>query len=152
EGTRAYENNTIGKYDKEFRAFKTDVRENFDSPMMERVFPAGTVFDDVLIEVSGPVSFGRQMGTYPILIGIPEKIPVGAVVKAAAVSYGQRSLTALQYPIRINHLPPSALKWIPGISQKSAAKLITKMPFRNSEEFSKAVTVPQELIELMDFS
>lgn len=73
EGTRAYENNTIGKYEKEFHAFKMDVRENFDAPMMKRVFPVGTVFDDVLIEVSGSVSFGRQMGTYPILIGIPEK-------------------------------------------------------------------------------
>lgn len=152
EGTRAYENNTIGRYEKEFHAFKTDVRENFDAPMMKRVFPVGTVFDEVLIEVSGSVSFGRQMGTYPVLIGIPESIPVGTVVKAAAVSYGPRSLTALQCPIHINHLSPSALKWIPGISQKSAAKLITKMPFKNGEELSNAVPVPKELISLMDFS
>ena len=80
EGTRAYENNTIGKFDKQFHAFKDDVRANFDVPMLERVFPVGTVFNDVLIEVSGQVSFGRQMGTYPVLIGIPQKLPVGTVV------------------------------------------------------------------------
>lgn len=152
EGTRAYENNTIGKFDKQFHAFKEDVRANFDVPMLERVFPVGTVFSDVLIEVSGQVSFGRQMGTYPVLIGIPQKLPVGTVVSCAAVSYGARSLTALPYPIPVNHLPPAALKWLPGVSAKSASKLLSKMPFRNAEEFEKAVPGAAKLLELIDFS
>jgi len=152
EGTRAYENNTIGKFDKQFHAFKDDVRANFDVPMLERVFPVGTVFSDVLIEVSGQVSFGRQMGTYPVLIGIPQKLPVGTVVSCAAVSYGARSLTALPYPIPVNHLPPAALKWLPGVSAKSASKLLSKMPFRNAEEFEKAVPGAAKLLELIDFS
>ncbi len=70
-GTRAYEHNTLGLHDASFRAFKEFVRTRFDRPMLERVFPIGTVFRDVIIEVPGPVSFGRQMGSYPILIGIP---------------------------------------------------------------------------------
>ncbi|MEE1136183.1 MAG: radical SAM protein [Methanocorpusculum sp.] len=152
EGTKAYENNTLGKFDKQFHAFKEDVRANFDVPMLERVFPIGTVFNDVLIEVSGPVSFGRQMGTYPVLIGIPQKLPVGTVVSCTAVSYGARSLTALPYPIPVNRLPPAALKWLPGVSAKSATNLLSKMPFRNAEEFEKAVPGAAELAKLMDFS
>ena len=151
-GTRAYTDNTLGKHDKEFHAFKTDVREHFDTPMLERVFPVGTVFDDVLIEVSGQVSFGRQMGTYPVLVGVPEKIPVGTLMKTVVVAYGQRSVTALPYPIPINRLPVSALKWIPGISAKTAAKLIAKMPFTSAESLIKAVPDTRTLVHLMDFS
>ena len=152
EGTRAYTDNTIGKHDKEFHAFKNEVREKFDVPMMEKVFPVGTVFDDVLIEVSGAVSFGRQMGTYPVLIGIPEKLPAGAVVRAAVVSYGARSLTALTYPVRINHLPISALKWLPGISAKAAAKVVSKMPFKNADELCRVVPSAKEIAQILDYS
>ena len=152
EGTRAYTDNCLGKFDKQFHAFKEDVRANFDVPMLERVFPIGTVFEKVIVEVSGQVSFGRQMGTYPVLIGIPQKLPVGTVLSAAAVSYGARSLTALPYPIPINRLAPAALKWLPGVSAKSASKLLSKMPFRDAEELIKAVPGAGEVAGLMDFS
>ncbi|MDO5845378.1 MAG: radical SAM protein [Methanocorpusculum sp.] len=154
EGTRAYLDNTLGRFDKQFHAFKEDVRENFDTKMIERVFPAGTVFHDVLIEVSGAVSFGRQMGTYPVLIGIPQNIPAGTMLSAAAVSCGARSLTALPYPIEINRLSPAALKWIPGISAKAAVKLAAKMPFADGDAFLRAAgaDAPKELISLMHFS
>ncbi|HJJ95201.1 MAG TPA: radical SAM protein [Methanocorpusculum sp.] len=152
EGTRAYENNTLGKHDKLFHAFKEDVRTSFDVPMVEKVFPVGTVFEDVFIEVSGPVSFGRQMGTYPILIGIPENLAVGTVVRVAAVSYGARSVTALRYPIRVNTLGPAALKWIPGISAKTAAKLPAKMPFSDADAFLKAAPGAEKIVPYLDFS
>ncbi|HJJ36265.1 MAG TPA: radical SAM protein [Methanocorpusculum sp.] len=152
EGTRAYTDNTLGKHDREFHAFKNDVRETFDTPMLEKVFPLGTVFDDVQVEVSGQISFGRQMGTYPVLVGIPEKIPEGTVLQTSVVAYGQRSMTALPYPIRINHLSIAALKWIPGISAKSATKLVTKMPFRSADEFLKAAPDARALVPYMDFS
>ena len=152
EGTRAYTDNCLGKFDRQFHAFKEDVRANFDVPMLERVFPVGTVFENVLIEVSGPVSFGRQMGTYPVLIGIPQKLAVGTVLSCTAVSYGARSLTALPYPVPVNRLAPAALKWIPGVSAKSASKLLSKMPFKDEDAFLKAVPGAEKLAGLMDFS
>lgn len=152
EGTRAYDNNTLGKFDKQFHKFKEQVRAEFDVAMLERVFPLGTVFEDILIEVSGAVSFGRQMGTYPVLIGVPENIPVGTVISAAVVSYGARSLTALRCPIKINHLRAASLKWLPGISAKSAAKLVSKMPFENESEFLKSVPMAKPLLPNIDFS
>jgi len=92
------------------------------------------------------------MGTYPVLIGIPQKLAVGTVISCAAVSYGARSLTALPYPIPVNRLAPAALKWLPGVSAKSAAKLLSKMPFSSEEDFVKAVPGAAKLSGLMDFS
>ena len=98
------------------------------------------------------VSFGRQMGTYPVLIGIPQKLAVGTVLSCTAVSYGARSLTALPYPVPVNRLAPAALKWIPGVSAKSASKLLSKMPFKDEDAFLKAVPGAEKLAGLMDFS
>ena len=75
EGTPAYTNNTLGKHERRFRQFKEYVRNRIDLPMLQRVFPIGTVLRDVQVEVSGDLSFGRQMGSYPILAGIPLRLP-----------------------------------------------------------------------------
>ena len=149
-GTRAYEHNTIGLYDAKFRAFKEFVRTRFDRPMLERVFPIGTVFRDVLIEVQGPVSFGRQMGSYPILIGIPTCLTPGTVIDLTVVDFGMRSLTALPVPVDINHLPVQALKWLPGVGKKKAAMVAAKRPFNSSESF-RTITGATPLDHLMVF-
>jgi radical SAM superfamily enzyme with C-terminal helix-hairpin-helix motif len=134
-GTRAYEHNTLGLYDAKFRAFKHSVRTTFDRPMLERVFPVGTVFRDVVIEVQGQVSFGRQMGSYPILIGIPTSLTPGTVIDAAVVDFGMRSLTALPVPVDINYLPVQALKWLPGVGKKKASVVAAKRPFVSPDSF-----------------
>jgi len=134
-GTRAYEDNTLGIHDSRFRKFKEFVRKNFDRPMIERVFPIGTVFRNIVMEISGPLSFGRQMGTYPVLVGIPLVLPKGSVIDAAVVDYGSRSLTALPVPIDINNLPHSVLKWLPGVGKNKAAAIAAGRPYHSPEEF-----------------
>ena len=62
EGTPAYTDNTLGKNERRFKAFKEFVRNKIDLPMLQRVFPIGTILRDVRIEVSGELSFGRQPG------------------------------------------------------------------------------------------
>jgi radical SAM superfamily enzyme with C-terminal helix-hairpin-helix motif len=134
-GTPAYSKNTLGQYDRRFRAFKEYVREKIDFPMLKRVFPLGTVLSDVRIEASGDPSFGRQMGSYPLLVGIPLQLPVRTVLDGAIVDWGMRSVTALPVPIDINTLPASALKWLPGIGRKKVAAVIAKRPFKTFEAF-----------------
>jgi radical SAM superfamily enzyme with C-terminal helix-hairpin-helix motif len=136
-GTPAYHNNTLGKFDRRFKQFKEHARKTFDLPMLKRVFPLGTILRDVIIEVSGDLSYGRQMGSYPILAGIPLRLPARTVLDITIVDWGMRSVTALPVPIRINELPASALKWLPGISKKAVAKVIAKRPFRTLEEYRK---------------
>jgi radical SAM superfamily enzyme with C-terminal helix-hairpin-helix motif len=137
EGTPAYTNNTLGKHDRRFRAFKEFVRQKIDLPMLQRVYPVGTVLREVQIEVSGDLSFGRQMGSYPILVGIPVRLARRTIIDAAVVDWGMRSVTALPVPVEINTLSASALKWLPGVGKKKSVAVIAKRPFKTLEEYQK---------------
>jgi radical SAM superfamily enzyme with C-terminal helix-hairpin-helix motif len=137
EGTRAYTHNTLGKYDHRFRRFKEFVRHKIDLPMLQRVFPLGTVLRDVRIEVCGDLSFGRQMGSYPILVGIPVRLSERSILDAVVVDWGMRSVTALPVPIEINMLPATALKWLPGIGKKKVASVLVKRPFATLDEYRR---------------
>jgi radical SAM superfamily enzyme with C-terminal helix-hairpin-helix motif len=137
EGTPAFENNTLGRYERRFRAFKDFVRNTIDLPMLRRVFPLGTVLRDCRIEISGDLSFGRQMGSYPILAGIPLRLPERTVTDVVVVDWGMRSITALPVPVTINALPASALRWLPGIGKKKIASVIAKRPFRDLEAYQR---------------
>jgi len=85
-----------------FRSFKESVRKSFDLPMLRKVFPAATVLSEVIIEKEGETSFGRQMGSYPILVGFPVRLPARSVTDAVVVDHGMRSVTALPVPVRVN--------------------------------------------------
>jgi radical SAM superfamily enzyme with C-terminal helix-hairpin-helix motif len=128
-GTRAYHENTLGRHDRLFRGFKDQVRRSFDRPMISRVFPLGTILRHLIIEVTGQPSFGRQMGSYPVLVGIPLPLPVRTVLDAVVVDWGMRSITALPYPVDVNRLPSRALGWLPGIGKRRAAALAAARPF-----------------------
>jgi radical SAM superfamily enzyme with C-terminal helix-hairpin-helix motif len=149
-GTRAYNTNTLGLHDAGFRAFKEFVRTKFDRPMLERVYPVGTVLRDIIIEIPGQVSFGRQMGSYPILLGIPMLLTPRTVMDAAVVDFGMRSLTALPVPVDINAIPVQAIRWLPGVGKKKAAAVAAKRPFHTLESFRK-VTGITPLDHLMVF-
>ena len=135
EGTPAYTNNTLGRHEQRFRAFKEFVRQKIDLPMLQRVFPIGTVLRDVRIEVTGALSFGRQMGSYPILTGIPVRLAERSIIDAVVVDWGMRSVTALPVPVEINTLPPTAIKWLPGIGKKKVAALLGRRPFKTLEAY-----------------
>ena len=135
EGTPAYTNNTLGKYDRRFRIFKDFVRRNIDLPMLQRVYPPGTVLRDVHIEVSGDLSFGRQMGSYPILVGIPMRLEKRRTIDVVIVDWGMRSVTAIPVPVEINTLPATAIKWLPGIGKKKVAAVIAKRPFETLQAY-----------------
>ncbi len=137
EGTPAYTNNTLGKHDRRFRAFKEFVRNKIDLPMLQQVFPIGPILRDVRIEVSGEISFGRQPGSYPILAGIPVNFPVRSVVDVVVVDWGMRSITALPLPLNVNTLPAPALRWMPGVGKKRVVAVLAKRPFANVAAFVK---------------
>lgn len=137
EGTAAYTKNTLGEHDARFRVFKEWTRREFDEPMLRRVFPVGTVLSDVVVEIPGKPSFGRQMGSYPILVGIPLELPARTVLDAVVVDWGMRSVTALPCPVEVNTLPITALRWLPGVGRKRAATIAARRPFRDLAEFRK---------------
>ncbi len=137
EGTPAFAANMLGKHDRRFRQFKEYVRNRIDLPMLQRIFPAGTVLHEVIVEESGDLSFGRQMGSYPILAGIPLRLPLRTVTNVVVVDWGMRSVTALPVPVRVNELPASALRWLPGVGKKKLAAVIAKRPFADLAAYRK---------------
>lgn len=139
EGTRAYGANTIKVHDRRFRQFRDYVRTNIDLPLIRKVFPAGTVIRNVLIEESGPLSFGRPMGSYPPLIGLPLYLDWFTLIDAVILDAGPRSLTALPVPVAINSLPAKALAWLPGIGKTGAVKMISRRPFHSVAELRRLI-------------
>jgi len=137
EGTPVYANNTLGKHERRFRAFKDFVRQKIDFPMLRRVFPVGTVLRDIRVEISGDISFGRQPGSYPILVGIPVNLPIRMILDVVVVDWGMRSVTALPLPLNVNTLPASALRWMPGVGKKRVAAVMAKRPFASVDAFTK---------------
>ncbi len=82
-----------------FYHFKEWVRKEFDHPMLKKVFPEGTHIEEVIPEYhDGMITFGRPLGSYPILIGIREKIPLGSPVNVQVTEHGYRSITGVLVP------------------------------------------------------
>ena len=110
---------------REFRRFKDAVRTTIDHEMLRRVVPEGTVLRDVFLELhDGHVTYGRQIGTYAILVGLPYHPPLNRFVDVRVVSHGQRSVTAVEYPLDVNHAPLAAISALPGIGAKRAARIV----------------------------
>jgi len=98
------------------------VRTEIDHTMLARVVPEGTVLRDVYTEMhEGKITFGRQVGTYGLLVGVPYELPLNRFVDLKVTSHGQRSLTAVQYPFDVNTATLRAISALPGIGAKRAA-------------------------------
>ena len=127
----------------EFRRFKESVRSGVDHEMLRRVVPEGTVLRDVYLEIGhGHVTYGRQVGTYPILVGLPYAASLGRFVDVRVVSHGQRSLTAVEYPLDVNVAPFGALSALPGIGAKRAARIVRARPFGSLPAFAASLDDP----------
>src|SRR5206468_64298 len=83
----------------------------------------------------GHVTYGRQIGTYPILVGLPYRTGMDRFVDVRVVSHGQRSLTAVEYPLDVNHAPLAAISALPGIGAKRAARIVRARPFDSPHAF-----------------
>jgi radical SAM superfamily enzyme with C-terminal helix-hairpin-helix motif len=128
---------------REFRRFKEAVRTTIDHEMLRRVVPEGTVLRDVFLELQeGHVTFGRQIGTYPILVGLPYRTGLDRFVDVRVVSHGQRSLTAVEYPLDVNRASLAAISALPGIGAKRAARIVRARPFDSLPAFAASLDDP----------
>ena len=130
----------IKKHHSKFIKHKKLVREQIDRPMLERMIPQGTVLRNAIAEKhDGKTTFARQLGTYPILIGIPYTIPVGSFVDVVITDYGFRSVTGFSTPFNINTATETALQALPGIGRKRAIRLIRSRPFKSISELNSVL-------------
>ena len=133
---------------KNFRQFKREVREEIDRPLLEEMLPSGTILRDVWWEshddrirrpeqVLNPgyrdeairgkagVTFGRQIGAYPILVGVQYKIPLESSSDIMVTSHGKRSITGVELDLDVNTATEHQLQSIPGIGSKGAWRLVS---------------------------
>jgi len=74
------------------------VRQEIDIPMLQRLFPVGTVLRDLCSEVhNGQTTFLRQIGSYPIVVAVPERLPLHERFDVRITGYMRRSLMAERF-------------------------------------------------------
>ena len=113
----------------QFKRYKRAVREEVDRPMLERVAPPGTVLPEVHLEYhQDGKTFGRQLGTYPLLVGIPGERELGTTLDVAVVDWGYRSVTGVPHPLDVNDASMDELRAIPGVGDSRAADLVVSRP------------------------
>jgi radical SAM superfamily enzyme with C-terminal helix-hairpin-helix motif len=133
---------------KQFNMFKTNVRDTIDGPLLEELFPMGSVLSDVHWEThdgrtrlpahldeahtaeasrgKAGITFGRQIGAYPILIGVEYHIPLETQSDVVITGHGARSITGVETNLDHEQMTQKHLESIPGIGEKTAWKLISQ--------------------------
>ncbi len=135
------------EYEQEFREFKKSVRKDIDQPLLEKMFPLGTVLRDVYMEKrEGEKTFGRQVGTYPLLVGVDYGLELGKYYDIAVTDYGYRSITGVHYPLKIGEAEYKQLKALPKIDDERAGIIFRKKP-GNIEELENIVGADASVLE-----
>ena len=119
-----------------FKKYKREVREEIDNPMLQRVAPPGTVLPNVYLEYHRDgKTFGRQLGTYSLLVALPGERELGRTVDVAVTDHGFRSVTGVPYPLDINAASMAELESLPGVGRQRAGNIVVDRPYRSVEEF-----------------
>ena len=131
-----------------FQAFKRSIREEIDKPLLQEMFPIGTelkgiwweahddrirrpeqVLDkmhrDSSVHGRAGITFGRQIGAYPILVGTPYQIPLETESDIIVTGHGMRSISGVETNLSINSASQSQLEAIPGIGNKAAWRIVS---------------------------
>jgi len=131
----------IRKHKRFFKIFKEKVKKEIELPLMKRLVPAGTILREVYTEKHiGNYTYARQVGSYPLIIKVPEKLKLGVFMDFTIVNHNHRSVYGVPYPLRINEASPRLIALIPGISRKDSIAILKKRPFKNIEELSKVIS------------
>lgn len=137
---------------KRFKRFKERVRSEIDQEMLKRVVPYGTVLRNVYTELhDGAITFGRQIGSYPLLVGIPYKLDLEKFYDVIVTGWGFRSITALEYPFPINTANMSAISSLPGIGKRRAATIVRHRPYKDYESLASVLDDPEVSENLRPF-
>ena len=111
---------------------KREIRETNDTPMLKRLAPPGTVLPDVHLEYhQDGTTFGRQLGTYPLLVGLPGERDLGQTVDVAVTGHGYRSVSGVPYPLDVNAASMDELTAIPGVGKQTAGNIVVDRPYES---------------------
>ncbi|MEA3429748.1 MAG: radical SAM protein [Nanoarchaeota archaeon] len=96
-GTRLYDecgNKYIKKNKKNYWSWRDEIRQKIDYPMLQKLLPVGTILKKVRTEIyDGKITFGRQIGTYPLIVGIKGRHELDEFVDVKITGHMLRSVT-----------------------------------------------------------
>jgi radical SAM superfamily enzyme with C-terminal helix-hairpin-helix motif len=144
DGTEMSETGTeiADDHKKLFKQYKGEVREEIDNPMLQRVAPAGTLLPDVHLEYhQDGKTFGRQLGTYPLLVAIPGEHDLGRTIDVAVTDHGYRSVSGVPAPLDLNAASMDELAALPGLGDQRAGTLVVNRPYDSTAEASDALGI-----------
>ncbi len=153
--TKIYKTGTklVNKHKNLFKHFKYKVSTEIERPMLKKIVPPGTILTDVYLEKQdGKTVFARQLGSYPLLVGIPGVSELNKFIDVKITDYGYRSITGIPYPLNLNTASRATLENIPGLGKKRVIRLLAKRPFRSKDEIIKSLddeTVAEELLKFI---
>ncbi|URA09630.1 radical SAM protein [Thermospira aquatica] len=128
-----------------FRHYREKIRKEIDIPMLQRIFPPGTVLRDLIVDGHrGEWSLARQLGSYPIIVKIPRNVSLREHLDAFVIDYRERSLIGLCFPFDVKKLSYHEIQQIPGMAKKAgmlvAQKEISLEDFRESPLYEVLVS------------
>lgn len=145
-GTRMHGYEPVSKNRELFLRCKEKIRNEIDLPMLRRVAPRGTVLKDVRTEMYEKITYARQPGSYPLLVGIPLKLELDRSFDVLVTDHGHRSITGVPVPLDINHLPLKIIRMLP-IDKMHIAEIIQGKPFKNKEDLTKRTSIRGKLLD-----
>ncbi len=96
EGTPLYKtvkNKFLRKNKKYYWKWRNDIRQNIDSPMLQKLVPKETILKDVRMEIyDGKTTFGRHLGTYPLIVGIKQRLELNKFYNVKVTGHMLRSI------------------------------------------------------------
>jgi radical SAM superfamily enzyme with C-terminal helix-hairpin-helix motif len=123
-----------------FATYKEKMRNQVDLPMLRRLVPTGTVLRRVRTEThEGRMTHARQVGTYPLLVTIPEKVELNEWLDTTIVGHGYRSVTGVPFPLNINTASTRLLQALPRVSQKEVFNILRKRPLGSLDDLKRLI-------------
>ncbi len=155
-----------------FNNFKEKVRNDMDKPLLQEMFPLGSILrkvwweshdsrirdpkqvidrkhHDVSIYGKSGLTFGRQIGAYPILIGVPYQIPLETQSDILVTGHGMRSISGVEINLNLNKVTESQISAVPGIGDKGAWKMVSNRAKKFRDKNFKFNSI-NELFSLSD--
>ncbi|MDD4496779.1 MAG: radical SAM protein, partial [Methanosarcinaceae archaeon] len=112
--------------------------------------PAGSVLRDVMCEVlENGTTFGRQLGSYPLLVGIPANLPLRQFTDVTVTGHGMRSITGIPYPLQVNSAPSTLLRELP-VGKGDADAIASGAPYSDEEDFIRRVKEGKSLLRYIE--
>ncbi|MHA1428546.1 MAG: radical SAM protein [Candidatus Helarchaeota archaeon] len=86
----------LRKNKKYYWKWRNDIRQQIDAPMLKRLLPTGSILKKLRTETyGGNITFARQIGTYPLIVGIKERLELDQFINIRVVDHMLRSVVGI---------------------------------------------------------